>query len=71
MKETREHLDAGGDVFGRGVFVRVMGKPAAATHEDHAHGANGGERDRIVTGTAGKAETGAGDGLRGIQQPAC
>ena len=57
-----EDVDAGGDVFGGGVFVGMMGEAVAAADEDHADGHDGSEDDAVVTGTAGDDSVFAGDG---------
>ena len=63
-----EDLDAGFDVLGGGVFVRVMGEAVAAADEEHGDGHGGGEGDAIVTGTADEGFAKAGDGFEGIEE---
>ena len=55
-----QDVDAGGDVFGGGVFVGVMREAVAAPDENHADGHDGGQNDAVVTGSAGDDSVVAG-----------
>ena len=57
-----EDVDTGGDVFGRGIFIGVMGKAVAAADENHGDGHHGGEDDAIVTGSTWDDSFVASDG---------
>lgn len=63
-------MDAGVDVFGRGVFVGVMGEAVAATDEEHGDGHGGSEGDAVVAGAADEGSVMAGDGLEGVEEMA-
>ena len=63
-----QDVDAGGDVFGGGVFVGMMGEAVAAADEDHADGHDGGENDAVVTGAAGDDSVFSGDGCERFEE---
>jgi hypothetical protein len=57
-----EDRDAGADIFRRGMLLRMVAEAVAAADEEHGDGADFRYRHAVVTGTAGEAAAGAGDG---------
>ena len=62
FEEVSEDVDAGGNVFGGGELVGVMGEAVATADEDHGDGHDGGEGDAVVSRSAGDDAVLASDG---------